>query len=226
MVRANHEVLDEAMGCASFRTSIHHYQADELPQADREAFEAHLNACADCARALEVEEGFLRALRARMPHAESPPGLEDRIRAALREEAPDPAAPAWYARPWFVAAAAALVLALLLVPGLGRPLEGGFSPVNGVVQVTGAEVMVVDLACDRAGMSVADQRRCAEPHHVNALKTADGRYWFISPDHKDYGRLITDPRMRGRRLVVDGDYYPGINTLRIKLSRSATLTML
>lgn len=214
------------MDCGSFRCSIHHFQADELPEADREAFEAHLSACADCAGALEVEEGFLRALRARLPRAETPPGLEQRIRAALREEAPDPAALAWYRAPWLAAAAAALVLALLLVPGLGRPLEGGWSPAGGVVQVTGAEVMVVDLECDRAGMAVEDQRRCGNPHHVNALKTADGRYWYISPDHEDYGRLITDPQMRGRRLVVDGDYYPGINTLRIKLSRSPALTML
>lgn len=220
------EVLDEAMECASFRRSIHHFQADELPLVERETFEAHLSACAACARALEVEEGFLRALRARLPRAESPPGLEQRIRAALREEAPDPAAPAWYGRPWLAAAAAALVLALLLVPGLGRPLEGRFSPVGGVLQVTGAEVMVVDLDCDRAGMLVQDQQRCGDPHHLNALKTTDGRYWHISPDHRDYGRLVTDPRMRGRRLVVDGDYYPGINTLRIKLSRAATLTML
>jgi hypothetical protein len=75
-------------------------------------------------------------------------------------------------------------------------------------------------------MSVEEQRRCQAPNHINALKTADGRYWYISPDHKDYGRLIGDPKLRGQRLVVDGDYYPGINTIRITWSRSATLTML
>lgn len=214
------------MDCGSFRSSIHDFQADEMPEAERGEAEEHLSACADCARALEIEDGFLRALKARLPRAEPPPGLEQRIRAALREEAPDPAAPAWYRTPWFAAAAAAVLLALLLVPGLGRPLDGGWSPAGGVVQVEGMEVMVVDLDCDRAGMSVEYQRRCADRHHVNALKTADGRYWHISPDHKEYGKLIADPEMRGRRLVVDGDYYPGINTLRITLSRSPQLTML
>lgn len=214
------------MDCASFRRSIHDFQADELNEAERGAFEAHLSACAGCARALEVEEGFLRVLRGRLPRAEPSPGLDQRLREALRGEAPDPPAPAWYRGPWLAAAAAALLLALLLVPGLGRPLGGGWSPVSGVVPVADVEVMLVDLDCDRAGGSVEEQRRCADPHHVNALKTADGRYWHISPDHADYGRLIRDPRMRGRRLVVDGDYYPGINTLRIKFSRSPTLALL
>jgi hypothetical protein len=214
------------MDCARFRRSIHDYQADEISELEREAFEGHRDACPDCARALEVEEGFLRGLRARLPRAEAPPGLEQRVRAALREEAPDPAATAWYRRPWLAAAAAAVLLALLIVPGLGRPPGGRWSPASGVVQVSGVEVMVVDLDCDRAGMSIEYQRRCTAPYHVNALKTSDGKYWYISPDHEEYGRLIGDPRMRGRRLVVDGDYYPGINTLRIKWSRSPALAML
>jgi hypothetical protein len=209
------------MDCASFRLSIHDFQADELTEADRGAFQAHLDACDRCARLLEVEDGFLRALQARLPRAEPPPGLEPRIRAALRELAPDPTPSAWFA-----AAAAAVLLALLLVPGLGRPLRGGWTPAAGVVAVAGVEVMVVDLDCDRAGMSIESQRRCGARHHINALKTADGRYWYISPDHESYGRLIGDPQMRGRRLIVDGDYYPGINTLRITWSRSVNLTRL
>lgn len=205
---------------------MHHFQADEMPESERGLFQAHLDACADCARVLEIEDGLLRALKARLPRAEPPPGLEQRIRDALRAEAPDPGLPAWHRTPWFAAAAAAVLLALLLVPGLGRPLDGGWTPAGGVLQVAGMKVVVVDLDCDRAGMSIERQRRCAARHHINALKTADGRYLYISPDHKDYGRLIGDPEMRGRRLVVDGDYYPGINTLRITWSRSVNLTAL
>jgi hypothetical protein len=205
---------------------MHHFQADELPEVEREAFQEHLNDCADCARALEVEEGFLRGLRARLPRAEQPSGLEQRVRAALRREALDPPSPSWHRTSWVAAAAAAVILALFLVPPLFRPPAGGWSPAGGVVQVVGLEVMVVDLDCDRAGMSLEAQRNCKAPYHVNALKTADGRYWHISPDHEEYGRLIADPAMRGTRLVVDGDYYPGINTLRIKWSRAPTIAML
>jgi anti-sigma factor RsiW len=220
------EVLETTMDCSTFRRSIHHFQADELSAAERAAVESHLDNCAACARALEVEEGFLRGLRSRRPRAEAPSGLEARVRAALAREAPDPAPSAWYRGPWLAAAAAALLLALLLVPGLGRPREGGWSPAAGVVPVTGVEVMIVDLECDRAGMSIEQQRNCRARHHINALKTADGRYWHISPDQADYGKMIADPQIRGRRLVVDGDYYPGINTLRITFSRSAAVAVL
>lgn len=206
------------MDCQSFRQWIYHFQAEEMPGAEREAFEDHLDACPACARRLEVEESLLGALRSRLPRATAPPGLETRIRAALREQAPDPSRLPWYRMPWFAATAAALLLVVILVPSLPSGSGGGPAALGEVVVISGEEVVVVDLDCDRAGMGVEYQRNCDHPDHVNALKTADGRYWHISPDQEAYGRLIHDQQVRGQQLIVDGQYYPAINTLHIDQS--------
>lgn len=203
------------MKCTEFRENIYHFQADELTEGRREAFQRHLEGCADCASLLELEAGFLRGLKARLPRQPAPPGLETRIRAALREQVPDPVAVAWYRSPWLAAAAAAVLLLVLLVPGLGVPLGFGPGPAEGIIEVVNQEVVVVDLDCDRAGMPVGDQHRCAHPHHINALKTADGRYWHISPDQEGYGELIHNREMRGERLAIEGRFYPEINTVHM-----------
>jgi len=217
------------MDCETFRGWIYHLQADEIPEKERGDFEGHLDDCPDCARLLEVEQGFLDALKGRLARQEAPPGLETRVRAALRAEAPDAPRVAWYRTPWFAATAAALLLVVILIPSLPTappgPTVGSGAP-GQVTHVVAQDVVVVDLDCDRAGMSLEYQRDCDHPHHVNALKTADGRYWHISPDQRGYGRLVTDPEMRGRRMVIDGDYYPAINTVHIDSSRLSARAIL
>jgi mycothiol system anti-sigma-R factor len=208
------------MDCRAFRDRIYHFQADEIPDAERGEFQAHLDACAECARVLEFEDGFLRVLEARIPRESAPPGLETRIRAALRAEAPSPRRLAWYRSPWFAAAAAVVLLVLLIVPTLDGPWLDPRDGAAGAVQIASRELVLVDLECDRAGRTLEQQRRCNHPHHVNALKTAEGNYWNISPDQTGYGRLVHDPELRGRRMMIDGVYYPGINTLHIDESRT------
>jgi len=110
------------MDCRAFRDRIYHFQAEELSNAERREFQAHLDSCPECARALEFEDGFLRVLKARLPRESAPPGLETRIRAALRAEAPSPRRLAWYRTPWFAAAAAVVLLMLLIIPTLEGPL--------------------------------------------------------------------------------------------------------
>jgi anti-sigma factor (TIGR02949 family) len=206
------------MDCNTFRDRIYQFQADEIPQPEREEFQEHLDACAHCAGVLRVEDGFLRALKARIPREQAPPGLETRVRAALRAEAPEPRRLAWYRTPWFAATAAALLLVVILVPTLDTGEHR--APLRGVVQVADQAVVVVDLDCDRAGKTLEEQRRCKHPHHVNALRTRDGRYWFISPDQEAYGAMIHDRSMRGRRMVINGVYYPAINTVHIDRSQA------
>ena len=211
--------MGDKVDCQSFQQWIYHFQAEEIPDVERRGFEEPLDACPACARRLEVETSFLGALKSRLPRESAPPGLETRIRAALREEAPDLARPPWYRTPWFAATAAALLLVVILIPSLPTgPGGGGVGALHEVIAISGEEVVVVDLECDRAGMDAEYQRNCDHPDHFNALKTADGRYWHISPDQEGYGRLIHDMQVRGQRLVVDGRYYPAINTFHIDQS--------
>ena len=63
----------KTVDCHAFRDWIPHFQADEVDDTQRQALQEHLDACADCARRLELEDGFLRAMKARMPRHVAPP---------------------------------------------------------------------------------------------------------------------------------------------------------
>jgi mycothiol system anti-sigma-R factor len=209
--------VEKPVGCGTFRRWIFQYQSDEVSEADRQALQAHLDGCEDCARRLEIENAFLSALKTKLGREPAPPGLETRIRAALeRERTPRRAAALqWLQAPWFAAAAAFVLLAVLLVPWSGRnsPL-----PSRDVLHVE-REVTVVDRDCDRTGRTIAAQRKCQLHRHLNVLKLADGTYWNISLDQEGYRGLMVEPEMRGKRLLVVGDYYPRIQTLQVHRTR-------
>jgi mycothiol system anti-sigma-R factor len=200
------------MNCKSFRDQIFPFQADELSGQEREACQRHLDTCEACAERLRVEQSLLRALRAKLPRTPAPPGLRTRIRAALREQAAPGVRMPWYRTGGFAATAAAVLLVVLLVPSLvvDRPARGDGRGV--AVQET---VTVVDLDCDRAGYDLDSQRGCTHPHHVNALKRADGSYWSISSEEEDFRYLLLDRDVRGRQLEVKGRLYPETHTVHL-----------
>lgn len=98
---------------------LHGYFDGELDAVRAAEFEAHLEACSTCARALAAEEGLRRALGGAELYAKAPAALRARVRAALP---PAPAAGAWRAPGWRIAAAAAAVLVSL---GLWRAIPYG-----------------------------------------------------------------------------------------------------
>ena len=212
------------VNCETFREWLVHFQADEVAEGDRGRLQEHLDACPGCSRRLEIEDGMLRALRARLEPTPAPPGLETRIRAALAEQSPAPAAIAWYRRPWLAAAAASLTLAVLLFQGVDWP--GIDSSRRGVVEVSWKVVTVVDRDCDKAGASYAQQLRCRRADHLNALKVSDGNYWHLSADQELSRRLMLDRTMRGKRLAVDGELYSAIHTLQLARYRQLPPTTL
>jgi hypothetical protein len=219
--------VSQSADCRLFRRSIVHFQADELPAAERQRLQDHLDRCADCARRLEVEEGFLRGLKARLRSDVAPPGLETRIRAALAEErSAGRTRMRWFRAPGFAAAAAALLLALLLIPGLGSPPPT--TPVTTHEQAVAVSrtVRLVDLDCDRAGRTLDQQRRCEHPLHVNALRLADGGYWLIHAEQLVYRELMFDREMRGHRLEIEGDLHAPLKTLQIRRARDLGLDSL
>jgi anti-sigma factor (TIGR02949 family) len=201
------------VNCNVFAQWLVHYQTDELPEDDRAALQEHLDGCSGCHRRLQIEDRFLEVLRDRMPRVAAPPGLETRVRAALAEADARHTGGSWLMRPWFAAVAASALLALLLFPGTGGP-GAGVGPT--MLAVSGQLVTVVDHDCARAGRTLEEQRKCRMPHHLNALLARDGKYWNLSLDREINKMLMLDPEMRGHRLMVDGDLYSAIRTLRIR----------
>jgi anti-sigma factor RsiW len=110
------------------------FQAGDGDRRQRADVEAHLAGCPSCAEVVaSVEEA--RGRLALLEEPALPPGLHDRLAAAVEAEAaraaPDGPAPRyrrrpaarpvpWYRRPVAWGAAAALLLAALVVPFLGR----------------------------------------------------------------------------------------------------------
>lgn len=197
-------LLTQPLRCGEFRARIFEFQADELTEAEREAFAAHRDGCRPCARSLALEDAWLAQLRARLPRAPVPAGLEERVRHALRREAPDPRrASRLAAMFWTLPVAASLLLVLVLWSALPR------------AERVEQQVTVVDFVCDRAGRSMTQQIACADPSHLNALKLAVGRYWSLGLDRDAARGLVVDRAMRGHRLLVRGELYPAIRTLSL-----------
>ena len=209
---AKDETLEKKTDCRTFLASIVHFQADELPEIERRALRDHVDACTGCARRLEFEEGFLRALQQRLGRVSASPGLETRVRASLEQASPAPAA--WFRTPWFAAVAASLLLAALIFPWPDRADVVSTGEVEAVA-IAAREVLVVDRACDGAQRNLPQQRNCKRRNHTNALQVSDGSYWSFTLERETHRRLLIDPEMRGHRLVVYGNYYPAIRTLDI-----------
>jgi len=203
--------VEKSLTCRVFKDRLYDFQADELSEAERGEFSAHLDGCPECAHRLEIEDGLLRSIKVRLVRERAPSALLSRVRAALEREAPEPMRRSWLkAGAGLIPLAASIFLAVLLVPLLGQQAGAG----SGVVPVE-REVLVVDFDCDRAGRPVEQQIVCADPHHLNALKHGDGGYWNIGLDHRAARRLTVDRAMRGHRVRVQGSLYPHIQTVSL-----------
>ncbi|HXV76191.1 MAG TPA: zf-HC2 domain-containing protein [Candidatus Polarisedimenticolaceae bacterium] len=198
------------MNCQHFRDRLFLFQDDELPEPERDECQGHLDGCPACAEILAGEEIGLRVLKSKLERTPAPPGLDTRIRLALRAEGAGGRRRVWFRTPSFAAVAAATLLLALVVP----TLIDERSPVPAGLHVHEL-VTVVDLDCDRAGRSLALQRRCSHPLHVNALKRADGTYWAVSPQQSEFRYLWLGREARGRSLVVEGRLFPETETIRL-----------
>jgi len=201
------------MNCSVFKRDLYHFQADELPAAERAAYIEHAGACAQCAALMEVEEGLLRGLKIRLTPGPLPPGLETRIREQLRRSTRS-SRPGldWVRKPWFAAIAASTLLAVLVLPNNLRPSP---SPARSLAPVSRV-VTVVDFNCDRAGRPYEQQRLCADHTHLNALKLEEGGYWQIGSDRQAGRELITDRAIRGARMRVEGLFFERTRTLHVE----------
>jgi Putative zinc-finger len=105
------------------REQLAAFQAGDGDRRQRAQVEAHLAGCPSCAQVVVSVKQARRRL-AVLEEPDLPPGLHDRLAAAVEAEAAQPApatGPApWYRRPVAWGAAAALLLAALIVPFLDR----------------------------------------------------------------------------------------------------------
>jgi hypothetical protein len=110
------------------------FQAGDVDRRERLDVEAHLAGCPSCAE-LVASVGHARASLAVLEEPDLPPGLHDRLAAAVDAEAAAEPAPAtraapgrrargraipWYRRPVAWGAAAALLVAALVIPFLNQ----------------------------------------------------------------------------------------------------------
>ena len=101
-------------------TELTGYVTDALSPAGRARVAAHLDACADCRRAVEESRTLLASLAAGVP---APPPIDwGRYRADLRARVQAGPRRAWWARPMpaVLAAGVATAVLLLAVHGLDR----------------------------------------------------------------------------------------------------------
>jgi anti-sigma factor RsiW len=137
------------------------FQAGDVDRRERTDVEAHLAGCPSCAE-LVASVGRARGSLALLEEPDLPPGLHDRLAAAVSAEAevaaaPEPrregAAPGaqilrpapWYRRPAAWGAAAALLLAALVVPFLNQS-SGDLDTTAGGGGSAGQEAATPDLA--------------------------------------------------------------------------------
>jgi hypothetical protein len=213
-------LVTATVDCRVFRDLAYHYQAGELAEADLRRLGEHADACEACSRILEVETSFLRGLKSRLGREEAPAGLETRIRVALEDEAPTVRRSpwAWVTSPAFAAQAAAVMLLGVLgwvAVGPGLSPDGSVQGSSAVHHLVGKVLTIVDHDCDRMGATPEQQKACRDERHLNVLKSADGQYYHVNLDRPLAREIVLDRAQRGRTVVINADFYPDIQTLRL-----------
>jgi hypothetical protein len=126
------------------------FQAGDGDRRQRAEVEAHLAGCPSCAQVVGSVEQARRRL-AVLEEPALPPGLHDRLAAAVDAEATQSAPAAgpvpWYRRPVAWGAAAALLLAALIVPFLDRS-SGNLSTAGGGASDSSREAATASGAAD------------------------------------------------------------------------------
>ncbi len=206
-------------GCAGFAESLSPYLDGELVPEARERMDSHARDCSACRRTLEAERHLLGMLRAGLRRAPAPPALRSALLRRLDGEKPRRTLPEILRR-WAPPAAVTVSLlaaALLMTPALRERLAGERRPADQKPGAPHAGV-IVDIECDRAGLTAAQQRACREPSHHNGLRTGEGRYLpFV--DEGAGQALARDAALRGRAATVFGAVREGVPGPRLEVLR-------
>jgi anti-sigma factor RsiW len=175
---------------------------DELTQAERDVFEAHLASCGSCR---QEYDGFSRALElaASLPRVEASPEFVDHVLARSRRAVPAPdvvAAPAPRWVPALAAAAGVVIVAAVLV--MGYSLQQAKGPVPGqapgIVATGGpAEPELVPQAPAQPGTPRPEPARASDDDLFDPDKNVE---FVLGSVAVDRGRVKRDPE--GQQPVI------------------------
>ena len=179
------------MACEQPKTHLHAYLDSELDAAGMATFERHLETCADCAAALEAEEGLRRSLQQAELYERAPESLRRKVRIAT---APTPARASAHPGAWrWLAVAAALIIAILWG-------SRSFSPIIKSPQQAAWTTTLLDA-----------HLRSLQPGHLTDVESTDQhtvKPWFdgkldIAPPVRDFAAdgfpLVGGQARRDRR---------------------------
>lgn len=106
------------MTCQQCREQLSDYLEGDLPAELQAQVAAHLDGCAECARVFEELRTVVAAVRS-LPEVEPPPGLQERLQAALRAGSAQPRARRFELRLRYLSSALAAAAVLLLMVWAG-----------------------------------------------------------------------------------------------------------
>ena len=115
------------MRCEDVEPLLHGYLDGELDLVRNLEVEQHMKGCSTCTKVYESQLALRSAIIVSSLYFEAPPGLQRRVRAAVRHESRREAREPAFSWRWLViggslaAAAAAVVLLVNLAPRFSRP---------------------------------------------------------------------------------------------------------
>jgi anti-sigma factor RsiW len=196
------------MDCKQCREMLDCHLDGELSAEASAAMDAHLAECAACARTLDRLQSLRLNVRRTVMAQQPPPGLESRIRWAIKpttarllERRTAGGVPLW------LAAAAAILLTVAGVTASASHLRSALVATldQAVVGLSTPETVVLEgtVLCRDCDLKKQHGVRtlCERIGHRGSLVTADGRLWNIV-EQDSSAVLVHDPALLGRKVRV------------------------
>ena len=203
-------------GCREIREMLAGFLDDEQSCDVSHGIQEHLDRCPPCAGLARAEQAFTASLKTRLRRIDAPSDLASKMRARLREEAgAPPLAPARAVilrRAGYAVAASVLLVLLLaplaetLSPGLLRRAVATLWGEHSEQRIAG---VLVCVECEKAGVSLDQQRFCHEESHHTGVRVDAKGVWNLVVNDASLP-VLSDPGNRGSQVVLEGRFLDDI----------------